>query len=140
MRERSGGVVDDIDQGRDGEWFEEIGTGACTQFFRLARITCHEDDRDLLPISFESDLPVRSIWQHAIEQHKIDAVAKQMIDRFSYIGRANNIVAVTQYIGDESSERYLILHHQNAPRSGHGQRPPVIDIFSQFGNANHASA
>src|SRR3954469_6921164 len=67
LRQRSGGVFDDIDQGCDGEWFEEIGTAALNQLFRLSRITRHEHDGDILPISFESDLPVRSVREHAVE-------------------------------------------------------------------------
>ena len=76
MPTRLGGLIDNINQRGNSEWFEKIGTGALNQLFRLCGITCHEHDGDVLPISFESDLPVRSVRQHAIEQHKIDIVAE----------------------------------------------------------------
>jgi hypothetical protein len=47
----------------------------------LPGISGHKDDGDVLPVGFESDLPVRSIWKHAIEQHEIDSIAEQTIYR-----------------------------------------------------------
>ena len=42
-------------------------------------ISGHENHGDVLPVGFESDLPVRSVWEHAIEQHEIDSIAEQSI-------------------------------------------------------------
>jgi hypothetical protein len=62
LRERAGRAVDDIDERRQGERFEEIGAGAANQLFYLPRISGHQHDGDVLPIGLESDLPVWPVW------------------------------------------------------------------------------
>ena len=57
-------------------------------------ISGHENHGDVLPVGFESDLPVRSVWEHAIEQHEIDSIAEQSIDRVLDFGRANDLVGI----------------------------------------------
>jgi len=106
-----GVAVDDIDERRQAERFEEIGTGAPNQLFRLPGISGHKHDGDVLPVGFESDLPVRPVRQHAIEQHEVDSIAEQMIDRLRDIGSANDLVGVAEHIGDNCRKRFLVFHH-----------------------------
>ena len=111
VRKWPGGAVDDIDERRHGERLKQIGPVAAKQRLYLPGISGHEHDGNVLPVGFEGDLPVRPVWQHAIEQHEINTTAEQMLDRSRDVGCADDLVGVAEDVGDNCREQFLVFHH-----------------------------
>ena len=94
---------------RQAERFKEIGTGAPNQLFRVPGISGHEHDGGCSAGRLR-ERPASSVRLEARnEQHEIDSIDEQMIDRVLDFGRANDLVGVAEHVCDNLSRAVPVL-------------------------------